>query len=693
MEFYAIVRSLQLKHQPPKLEQPLSRLVLVEHDCDDTEHKCAGKPIDSEWIDTNILETWKTSCHGNHGYTGTVNIEELKVNPGLLIDTVQMCLIETPPYQSFRGYVALSYVWGDALAMKTTKTNLEELKSPGVLAHAMQDSRLPQTISDAITITRILGERYLWVDALCIPQDDHERMSFEIKHMPVFYSRAILTIIAAQGDNANHGICGIKEVQYCRPLQRSRHIYDVDGLFSLVDCPCDNDLSTTVWARRGWTFQEAIFSSRRLIFTNQGVSWECDKGVRFEGVDPYFEHHALIQTDHPSSSVLRLNITGMRWPDLHGYATIVNAFNVRDFSYTKDALFAFFGISYMLGAIAFDDGFHFGLPEAFFDMALLWTPRNSTALTRRTSTSSDLLAADWTLPSWTWMGWQGPIYMPNWYRELETDPGNDERQLCEPMVWTHCTVDYCISPSFMPYTNKIRATGMELLQRRSDEKTFRHRWSHTTSQATRTYGDGTPAMSYRFKHELMDGAEFWSPFPIPSQISYIGETWLQGKDSRYLSFCTRQAFLYCTGNPYVEEDIRNDHAPGASLRDATGAWVGYISFTDSATTSPRIWTPSHGSWTKERISRTRIGLIEISRGHVLEVKGSHRLPTVDGPVVREVPEFYHQERPRDKSKPYEFYNVLWVEWEDGVAYRKGLGRVMKSVWEAEATKRIDVTLG
>lgn len=42
---------------------------------------------------------------------------------------------------------------------------------------------------------------------------------------------------------------------------------------------------------------------------------------------------------------------------------------------------------------------------------------------------------------------------------------------------------------------------------------------------------------------------------------------------------------------------------------------------------------------------------------------------------------------------YEFHNVLWIEWNEGVAYRKGLGRVIKEAWERQATEWIDLTLG
>jgi hypothetical protein len=52
-----------------------------------------------------------------------------------------------------------------------------------------------------------------------------------------------------------------------------------------------------------------------------------------------------------------------------------------------------------------------------------------------------------------------------------------------------------------------------------------------------------------------------------------------------------------------------------------------------------------------------------------------------------------RERPKPRHEMYEFYNVLWIEWKKGVAYRKGIGRVMKDIWECQALESIDLTLG
>ena len=79
---------------------------------------------------------------------------------------------------------------------------------------------------------------------------------------------------------------------------------------------------------------------------------------------------------------------------------------------------------------------------------------------------------------------------------------------------------------------------------------------------------------------------------------------------------------------------------------------------------------------------TTCEVVEISAGEVQD----------QDVEMKSFDEWHHHQCPRRKGL-YEFYNVLWVEWVDGVAYRKCLGRVEKSVWEEIAKDDIDLTLG
>jgi hypothetical protein len=136
-----------------------------------------------------------------------------------------------------------------------------------------------------------------------------------------------------------------------------------------------------------------------------------------------------------------------------------------------------------------------------------------------------------------------------------------------------------------------------------------------------------------------------------------------------LLFCrTTRAFFYADKNV-------NNYRPGVSLRDSKGGWVGFLSLHDEEALKAlsNFNGPSSPGILQE--------FIAISRGYAYN-HGS----------AGDLDEWNIGERPRD-SELYEFYNVLWVEWDNEVAHRKGLGRLLKATWESEERELIDVTLG
>lgn len=98
-------------------------------------------------------------------------------------------------------YLTLSYVWGkDKLRRDlpiTTKAAVK-IDSNGAETVALPEP-LPRTIQDAMDVTRELGFRYIWIDSLCIVQDDPEDVAMQIKMMGEIYSSSSLTIAAGSG--------------------------------------------------------------------------------------------------------------------------------------------------------------------------------------------------------------------------------------------------------------------------------------------------------------------------------------------------------------------------------------------------------------------------------------------------------------------------------------------------------------
>jgi hypothetical protein len=95
--------------------------------------------------------------------------------------------------------VALSYTWGLGRNVKTVKATLRELQQPSALKSSLFATQLPETIRNAMDLVKAAGETYLWVDALCIVQDDAESLRRNLDKMSLIHAGAVFCIVAAAG--------------------------------------------------------------------------------------------------------------------------------------------------------------------------------------------------------------------------------------------------------------------------------------------------------------------------------------------------------------------------------------------------------------------------------------------------------------------------------------------------------------
>lgn len=118
---------------------------------------------------------------------------------------------------------------------------------------------LPATVEDAITVTAELGESFLWVDRLCIEQDNDIDKAKFMPQMHLIYGNAELTIAAAAGSDCDAGLPGIRPKSRVK-LQQVVSLNDITVMKSL-DPPCDaigwtGLLSGTTYSERDWCYQE-----------------------------------------------------------------------------------------------------------------------------------------------------------------------------------------------------------------------------------------------------------------------------------------------------------------------------------------------------------------------------------------------------------------------------------------------------
>lgn len=149
-------------------------------------------------------------------------------------------------------------------------------------------SSLPLTIQDAVIVTRQIGFKYLWVDALCIIQDSVEDKDAEIGRMAQIYMDSSLTICAASARSSDDGFLAPK------PSPRSLEPDSVPYQFQLpIACPeggadvvgveyCiwDNGTSPEPLDHRAWAYQEQILSQRTLTYGISTLTWRCEEGIQ-----------------------------------------------------------------------------------------------------------------------------------------------------------------------------------------------------------------------------------------------------------------------------------------------------------------------------------------------------------------------------------------------------------------------------
>ncbi len=140
-----------------------------------------------------------------------------------------------------------------------------------------------QTLKDAVTVCRNMDVRYLWIDALCIIQNDVDEMDWytESSMMRHIYSNALFAIAA---DISRDAEAGFLQDKYDKPTWRTLSRYSTDTIKQTVFFRSatkfkhlDSDaLLSSALSKRGWALQESILPNRILHFAAEEITWECN---------------------------------------------------------------------------------------------------------------------------------------------------------------------------------------------------------------------------------------------------------------------------------------------------------------------------------------------------------------------------------------------------------------------------------
>ncbi|KAG1744136.1 heterokaryon incompatibility protein-domain-containing protein [Suillus paluster] len=357
------------------------------------------------------LSKWLGLCEEGHGdiCESVWWMGDNRSLPGFMriVDVVSMAIVPEPPACR---YDALSYIWGGIGAEYwMAKDNFAERSTPG----GLNITNFPDTIIDSIQLVRQLGERYRWIDTLCIIQDDIGDKIIQIHAMDSIYGGSYFTIYAAGGTSARDPLPGLRP--RTRPPQQ--HIEVVQGLHLSVPLPPPIEaLNLSAWSTRGWTYQELMLSRRRIYFTGQQVYFECRRDIFCE--DVVAESKFLSSSTQPLRYKGAGNFTYLRKPthtppgqSVMDYMYAIGPYTRRNLTVESDIVDAITAMTNVL-AKGFELGggdpaksFQFGMTLIDLGHALVWQHDPHTPRARRSIPGEGKSA--W--PSWAWATWRGAV--------------------------------------------------------------------------------------------------------------------------------------------------------------------------------------------------------------------------------------------------------------------------------------------
>jgi hypothetical protein len=367
-----------------------------------------------DFADYSLIKSWIKVCRTYHPGSCGKSVDFQRQFMRLKLIDVYERVVKL--VQDCAPYIALSYVWGEVPKGQERGTRQQQtseviLKSSGSYP---LPKRLPKTIEDALTVVKRLGERYLWVDAYCINQNDEAEMKLQIDNMRLVYECASLTIVAIDGVNAEAGLSGVSR----RLQQRYQPVVDICDyrlMATFVDPVSDNH-GTAPWGSRAWTFQEGILSRRCVFFDQKHITMRCLQESFHDTmeVDVREDRVPTLQDDRYFwENGFGLDIHSQQW-DFLNFDSLIASYSRGKLTLQSDVLKACTGVLNQI-TTSTGVGFLWGMPLIDLARALLWKPHHLSCLSRRDG-----------FPSWSWAGWQGRIEYHYCLVELDRYTNRDE---------------------------------------------------------------------------------------------------------------------------------------------------------------------------------------------------------------------------------------------------------------------------
>ncbi|KAI9696148.1 MAG: hypothetical protein M1820_008289 [Bogoriella megaspora] len=325
-----------------------------------------------------------------------------------IMNTAQMKMGHVP-------YVTLSHCWGSTLIARLVRSLVEEysLNIPW--------ASLPQKLQAAIITVLKLELQYLWIDALCIIQDDNDDWTYEAARMAEVYSNSYLNIAADASRDSTGGLFRQRDPKPLRSFIVPQKEGVVDSRrFVFYTDKWELSVNRSPLARRAWTVQEKYLARRVLHFAEEEVHWECMELFTAECLPLLFnsvpENNSIVRKSLPHANLpprQRTQAIYRIWYQL------VSSYASGALTVTSDRPIAIAGLARIFCHLL-------ELPESDY-LCGMWRPRLQHDLMWQKRT-------DWgmhhevlrltNLPSWSWLSLCAGIWIYPSHEDEDIDTSN-----------------------------------------------------------------------------------------------------------------------------------------------------------------------------------------------------------------------------------------------------------------------------
>jgi hypothetical protein len=404
--------------------------------------------------------------------------------------------------------------------------------------------------------------------------------------------------------------------------------------------------------KRGWTFQENLFSKRRLIFEHKIVRWECQQRSWHEHLRP--SHYGKLDSRWHDQTEQWLHST---IPPINELSSIARTYSQMDLTYPGDAFRAFAGVQSFLNR-RFPYGLIFGLPELFFDITLTWHPRGPI---KRRITSTSLVSPSHIdmLPSWSWIAWDGAVSFPSDH-EFGLNPPEMVGYTQPVAEWyamksPSSKVLRQINNKWYEYKSMAQQSDAPLLPGWIQKKYIK------PDDLNREFLPRViPEYCYQYSLDIAEYARGFSWYPIPVMDDL--QKFHQQPQTSFLCARTSIAYLYADGKEeHIMKGYYHGEPPRVQLLDSSGVHVGFLRLNHEDELE-------YFQAVVDDNARRRLELAATCKGY--------SIITGVGGLAEDC------------------FFVLWIERKNGVAYRKACGVVTVEAWgRKREVELIDLVLG